>query len=94
MKFEKIWTTSEESKSIVKKAWSTSNRDQISKLNYTLKCIFKWGREIFGNIHRSIQKAQEKLGNLRYISPTEHNTNSILEPEKDLDNKLKIEEIW
>ncbi|MCH90208.1 hypothetical protein A2U01_0011119 [Trifolium medium] len=91
-KFEQIWTTDKQHKSIVREAWLNKQGDIKDKLQHTLNNLHNWGRQTFGVIPKRIKDTQQELESLQLSSNSQNMSQQIAIKEKELDNLLEMEE--
>jgi exonuclease III len=95
-RFEQVWTTDEQHRSIVMNAWHKYQGSLDQHLNHTLSALHSWGRKTFGIIPRKVKEAQDDLLQLQQNPTTPNRTNAhqINQKEKVLDDLLEKEEMW
>jgi hypothetical protein len=95
-RFEQVWTTDEQHRSIVMNAWHKYQGSLDQHLNHTLSALHSWGRKTFGIIPRKVKEAQDDLLQLQQNPTTPNRTNAHLinQKEKVLDDLLEKEEMW
>ncbi|MCI45093.1 hypothetical protein A2U01_0066332, partial [Trifolium medium] len=93
-RFENIWLQDPACPQIIKGEWPQATGKVNNKLQYVFDKVHQWGRDTYGNIPRQIKTTQDKLHDLKGITPNKDTISQIKQLELKLDGLLHHEEQW
>jgi len=94
-RMEKIWIQDQDCHKLIKDTWNSTLGDSNCRLFKVLNSISDWGHSKFGDHKSKIRELQDQLAKLKLKVPPDPETNQlIIKIEKDLDENLRLEELW
>lgn len=98
--FENCWVRNDESKVVVKRAWSkavvgSASFILVRQISATKDALKIWNREVFGVVQQRIKALQDRLVFIQHLTPSDQSSEAEQRIQSDLLEALKREEsIW